>query len=73
MVVIEKVEAGVCCFCPKPASKRINGLPFCPSCGDGELIKIIGRCIKAVEQADVTIKIIPKRGKDATKKGSRKT
>lgn len=65
MIVIEKVDTGICCFCSKPASKTINGLPFCPSCGDGELIKIIGKCMKAVEEATVTIKVLPKRGKNA--------
>lgn len=60
MIVIEKIEQqGVCCFCNEVASVKINGLPFCASCGDGELVKIIKKCSKALQQATATFKIIP--------------
>jgi predicted amidophosphoribosyltransferase len=60
MLVVEMKKAGICCFCQKPATKVINGLRFCPNCGDTILIEMIGKCIKAVEDADISIKIIPK-------------
>jgi len=60
MLIIEMKKAGICCFCHEPATKVINGLRFCSKCGDSLLIKIIGKCIKAVEEADVSIKILPK-------------
>jgi len=72
MLVIEKAKAGVCCFCHKPASKLINGLSFCPSCGDGELVKIIGKAAKAIEYAEVTVKVLPLRRANAGKKSNRK-
>jgi hypothetical protein len=60
MIVVEMKKAGICCFCQEPATKSINGLRFCPNCGDTVLIKIIGKCIKSVEEATVTVKILPK-------------
>ena len=60
MLVVEKTESGICCQCGKPATKAINGMKFCVQCGDSLLISIIGKCSKAVEDATVTVKIMPK-------------
>lgn len=60
MIVVEKIKNGVCCFCQEDASVKINGLSFCASCGDGELLKIANKCIKAVQHAIVTMKVLPK-------------
>jgi hypothetical protein len=72
MLVIEMVKKGICCFCHAPATKTINGLRFCPKCGDTVLIQIIGKCAKAVEEATVSLKILPKEPNEL-KKGIRKT
>jgi len=69
MIVVEKINQGVCCFCPTAASVKINGFSFCASCGDGELLKIAYKCIKAVQHATVTMKVLPKGKKNGTKKG----
>ena len=50
MLVVEKIEQGICCFCQEQASVKINGMTFCASCGDGELLKIMKRCAKAVQR-----------------------
>lgn len=60
MIVVEKIEDGVCCFCQKDASVKINGLTFCSSCGDGELLKIVKKCIKNLQEAVATLKVLPK-------------
>jgi predicted amidophosphoribosyltransferase len=72
MLVIEKIkkgiETGICISCQEPASKIINGLRFCPGCGDSILVKIIGTCIKGIEEAKVAISILPKGIKRGNKK-----
>lgn len=62
MVTVCKVRKGtkLCFRCSQPATKTINGLPFCAHCGDGVLIRIIGTCVKAVEEAKINIKMTPK-------------
>jgi len=67
MIHIEKIKTKLkgkvfCVFCEEVATKTINDYHFCARCGDGELVKIIGKCIKSMEQATVTIKVMPKRG-----------
>lgn len=64
MIVVEKVDQGVCCFCQKEASVKINGMSFCASCGDGELLKIVKKCITNLQQATATLKVLPKSEKD---------
>ena len=59
--MIEMKKAGICCLCHDPATKVINGFRFCAKCGDTVLTEVIGKCIKAIEEADVTVKILPKR------------
>ena len=54
------VTEGKCSFCENRASKRLDGILYCSSCADPELIKQIGHCIKAVEHAIVSIKVMPK-------------
>jgi hypothetical protein len=60
MIVVEKKIEGTCCFCEKDATVSINGMRFCASCGDGELLKIVKKCIKNLQQATVTLKVLPK-------------
>lgn len=60
MIVIEKIKQGVCCFCQADATVKINGMSFCASCGDGELLKIANKCIKNLQDATVTMTVIPK-------------
>jgi uncharacterized Zn finger protein (UPF0148 family) len=57
---IQMVKKGICVDCRKPATKIIDGECFCAFCGDGVLIKTISKCIKATEQAVITISIKPK-------------
>jgi len=64
MIVIEKTNQSICCFCNKNATIKINGLAFCSSCGDGELLKITKKCIVNLQQATATLKIIPKGDKN---------
>ena len=58
---IENVRKGKCSFCDNKASVRLDGVSHCSACADSELIKQIGRCVKAVKFAKVTMKITPKR------------
>jgi hypothetical protein len=67
MIVIEKIKKGFCCFCHEPASVKINSFSFCSSCGDGELLKVAYKCVKAVKHATVTLKIIPSNKNDKCK------
>ena len=64
MLVVEKIkkgiEPGICISCQGAASKIINGLRFCPGCGDSILVRVIGTCIKGLEEAKATISILPK-------------
>lgn len=64
MIVVEKIEKDKqnesCCFCEKDATIKINGMPFCSSCGDGELLKITKKCISNLQQATATLKVVPK-------------
>ncbi|MDD5650894.1 MAG: hypothetical protein PHF86_10845 [Candidatus Nanoarchaeia archaeon] len=61
MIVVEKVKQGCCCFCQKDATVKINGMLFCSSCGDGELLKIAKKCITNLQQAVATLKVLPKK------------
>lgn len=66
MIVVEKIkeETGeICCFCEKDATVKINDMPFCSSCGDGELLKITKKCISNLQQATATLKVLPKQPK----------
>jgi Zn finger protein HypA/HybF involved in hydrogenase expression len=59
MFEVKKTKSGKC-LCGKKASKIINGEKFCPKCGDTQLIVVLGKCIKGIEQANVKVSIIPK-------------
>lgn len=56
---IKYVSEGRCEECGKPASRSLDGILLCSSCADPELIKQIGRCIKAVQNAKVTMNVTP--------------
>jgi len=61
MIDIRKLRKKIrCSFCEKDAVKTINGLPFCPHCLDGRLIRIIASCVKNSEEVSITFRIIPK-------------
>jgi hypothetical protein len=61
MIVIDKAPKDLlCCLCSNPATTSINGMNFCPDCSDSILIKIIGKCVKAVQKASISLKIFPK-------------
>ena len=49
-----------CEGCANKATKQINNKCYCSHCGDNKLIKIIAKCIKHIEEANVNLKIIPK-------------
>jgi len=57
---IKMEKKGVCAICDKKATKTIDGLRYCPACGDNVLIKTIGKCAKAVELARVGLSIMPR-------------
>jgi pyruvate/2-oxoacid:ferredoxin oxidoreductase beta subunit len=61
MIVIEKIKQGVCCFCSGDATVKINGLSFCSSCGDGELLKIAKKCVTNLQEATGKLTVIPKK------------
>ena len=63
---IENISFGNCSFCNNPATKRLDGILYCPACADSELMQQIGRCIKAIEHAKVTIKVLPKKALEAS-------
>ena len=63
MIVVEKIIQGVCCFCQEEATVKINGMSFCASCGDGELLKIAKKCMVNLQQATATFKVVPKKEK----------
>jgi len=69
MIRIEKARRGTYCIfdCGNKASTSINGYNFCNSCSDGELLKIIKECVSAVKNADVTLRVLPKRTKNGKK------
>ena len=61
MISIENSTPGFCEFCHKKAKFSINGIKVCSQCGDTHLIKIIGKCSKAVTHAIVTFQIMPRK------------
>ena len=58
---IESIKKGLCTFCGNDASLLLDGIRHCNACADAELIKQIGRCVKAVKHAKITMKIVPKK------------
>jgi DNA-directed RNA polymerase subunit RPC12/RpoP len=65
-----------CAYCGKPPTKLIEGLTapheglyLCAHCGDNLLIKTIKKCIEGIEEAKITMKIMPKGVMDAREKG----
>ena len=58
-----KKDIGTCFFCGSDASIRLDNILHCTDCADAELIKQIGRCVKAVKHAKITMKIVPKKCK----------
>jgi hypothetical protein len=63
---IKTVSKAKCSACGKPATKALDNILYCSQCADSKLIQQIGRCIKAIEHAKVTIKVIPKRALEAS-------
>jgi hypothetical protein len=60
MICIQRGHKGICYSCrEKPVTKVINGMGYCSDCADTVLIKIIGKCSKAVKGAKVRISIVP--------------
>jgi len=61
MIDIRRIRKSTgCIFCDKKAVKTINGLPFCPHCLDGRLVRIIAACTKATEEIVIKFQIIPR-------------
>ena len=58
---IKNVSKGHCLECGDPATRNLDDTLYCSRCADSKLIQQIGQCIKAIEHAVVTIKVIPKR------------
>ena len=58
---IKNVVFGKCFDCGELATKTLDDTLYCSRCADSKLIQQIGQCIKAIEHAVVTIKVIPKR------------
>jgi len=59
MIVVKKIDNGICVFCDKDASVEINEYGFCATCGDGELLKIVKKCIDGLQQAEVKLTLRP--------------
>jgi hypothetical protein len=57
---IEVITKGKCAFCKKPAVRKIDGEFYCGHCADNRLLKQMKRCVEAMSEAIVTIKILPK-------------
>jgi hypothetical protein len=60
---IEKPDKALLCSAcdgALAATKIIDGAPYCAHCGDNLLLKTIKKCIVNIEEAVVTIKVIPK-------------
>jgi len=64
---IKNVSKGNCFECNEIATKSLDNVLYCSQCADILLIQQIGRCIKAVEHAKITIKVIPKKALEASR------
>ena len=63
---IKNAKFGKCFECKERATKSLDDALYCSRCADSKLIQQIGQCIKAVEYAKVTIKVIPKKALEAS-------
>lgn len=63
---IKTVKFGKCSGCSEPATKSLDNILYCSRCADSKLIQQIGQCIKAIEHAKVTIKVIPRKAMGAS-------
>jgi hypothetical protein len=64
---IKKVDKGKCSECDNHATRELDNVLYCSQCADSLLIQQIGKCIKAVEHAKITIKVIPKKALEASR------
>jgi uncharacterized Zn finger protein (UPF0148 family) len=67
-MIISNVTQGTCNACEDPAVREIDGKLYCGHCADNKLLKQMKRCIEAMTEVIVTIKVLPKqsfnKGKD---------
>lgn len=60
MSIIKKASTEACHDCGIPSTKLIDGVAYCAHCGDNILLRTIKRCIEGIEEATVTLKVMPK-------------
>jgi predicted amidophosphoribosyltransferase len=69
---IKLVTEGVCSACKEPATRELDGILYCGHCADPKLLVQIKRCIEAVSDAVVTIKVMPKGAMKGTNSETKK-
>jgi len=70
MSIIRKISTEACHDCGVPSTKLIDGVAYCAHCGDNILLRTIKKCIEGIEEATVTLKVMPKGVLDAKEKSS---
>ena len=63
---IKNIFKGKCSECNEHATKSLDNILYCSRCADSKLIQQIGQCIKAIEHAKVTIKVVPIKALEAS-------
>jgi DNA-directed RNA polymerase subunit RPC12/RpoP len=66
IIMIPENPSIKCLNCDKKATTLISwsssdmGVAYCPHCGDNILLKVMKKCINAIQEAEVKVSILPK-------------